>query len=143
MTRLSGSSLAASPLCMYIFDPPIRAGITQRSLTRQSRSPPILPLSITISHFPVSLPFEPNASTNKPETRSPTLSHALAELLPISVQVPLTLSALNAHAFRPTSVDEDLHAGFLQLPAGTVILAAEVGVEEGKLEEKGALIVSA
>ena len=41
--------------------------------------------------------------------------------------------------FEPESVDEDLHAGALQLPQGTVVLVTEQGIQEGKLLERGQL----
>lgn len=39
----------------------------------------------------------------------------------------------------PESKDEDLHAGVLQLPQGTVLLVTEGDVTEGQLLERGTL----
>jgi hypothetical protein len=57
--------------------------------------------------------------------------------LPLSVTLPLSLPLLNTSAFTPESKNEDLHAGYLQLPAGCTVLVTESGVAEGKLVEKG------
>lgn len=61
----------------------------------------------------------------------------LSLILPRLVNLPLSLQFLNASAFAPESKDEDLHAGVLQLPKGTVLLATESGVSEGQLVGKG------
>lgn len=98
---------------------------------RQSRHPPILPPSILISHFP-----EPS-STAPSSTVIPAISHVLSFLLPLQVALPLTIDYLNTHPFAPTSTDEDLHSGALQLPAGTHVLLSETGLREGTLREKG------
>lgn len=51
--------------------------------------------------------------------------------------LPLSLDLLNRDPFAPESKEEDLHAGVLQLPQGTVLLVTEGGVSEGKLVERG------
>jgi len=51
--------------------------------------------------------------------------------------LPLSLDGLNCDNFVPESKDEDLHAGILQVPAGTMFVVTETGVQEGKLIEKG------
>jgi hypothetical protein len=58
-------------------------------------------------------------------------------LLPLTVTIPLSLPLLNNSTFTPESKNEDLHAGYLQLPAGCTVLVTESGVAEGKLVEKG------
>lgn len=70
---------------------------------------------------------------------SPTtsLTHVLRRLLPIFIDVPLTLPLLNTSLFSPESRQEKLHAGLLQLPAGTTILFSDSGVQEGKINETG------
>jgi Mini-chromosome maintenance replisome factor len=60
-------------------------------------------------------------------------------LLPLSVTLPLSLPLLNTSTFTPESKNEDLHAGYLQLPAGCTVLVTESGVAEGKLIEKGVM----
>ncbi|KLO11990.1 hypothetical protein SCHPADRAFT_830184 [Schizopora paradoxa] len=93
----------------------------------QSRSPPVMPLSITISQF------EKDAR----ESVTPLLAHALKQILPLSTFLSLSLERLNSQKFIPESVDEDLHAGFLQLPKGSVLLLSDNEVEEGQLSDKG------
>lgn len=61
----------------------------------------------------------------------------LAQILPLTHTLPLSLDVLNKDAFVPESKEEDLHAGVLQLPQGTVLLVTEGGVHEGKLVEQG------
>lgn len=58
-------------------------------------------------------------------------------LFPLSHSLPLSLDSLNKTNFTPESKDEDLHAGILQLPQGTVLLVSEGGVREGQLHERG------
>ncbi|TDL25050.1 hypothetical protein BD410DRAFT_76463 [Rickenella mellea] len=96
-------------------------------LNSQSRNPPILPPSLTISRFP------------RPPTSdaAPSLTYVLSELLPRSILVPLSLDLINTINFAPESRDEDLHAGILQLAPGTTVLVTESGIEEGKINEKG------
>jgi len=93
----------------------------------QSRSPPMLPLSITISQF----------KNDTQDLVTPTLALALKEILSLSVYLPLSLERLNTQKFAPESVNEDLHGGFLQLPKGTVLLLSDKEVEEGQLSDKG------
>ncbi|GLB35181.1 putative mini-chromosome maintenance replisome factor [Lyophyllum shimeji] len=96
----------------------------------QSRTPPILPLTLTLSRFP-SPPSKTDISTN------PTLSHVLSLLFPVLNILPLSLNTLNATSFAPESKNEDLHSGWLQLPSGSVCLLTESGVTEGKVSERG------
>jgi hypothetical protein len=58
-------------------------------------------------------------------------------ILPGVVTVPLTLDRLNGKSFVPTSLEEDLHAGILQHPEGTLMIVTESGMTEGKITEKG------
>ncbi|KZT66826.1 hypothetical protein DAEQUDRAFT_694992 [Daedalea quercina L-15889] len=107
----------------------------------QSRNPPLLPPSLTIAHFP---PPPPTPSTNAElAVPMPTLSAVLAELLPLTHTLPLSLSMLNKEPFVPESKDEDLHSGALQLPQGTVLLVTEGGIQEGKLVDRGVLNIRA
>ncbi|KAL6309164.1 mini-chromosome maintenance replisome factor-domain-containing protein [Sparassis latifolia] len=111
----------------------------------QSRSPPLLPPSLTLAHFPAPPP-SPSPSTGDADEGvlpNPTLSIVLALLLPLTHTLALSLPALNAGAFAPESKHEDLHAGALQLPQGTVLLVTEGGVREGQLVERGLLNVRA
>ncbi|KAG8799974.1 hypothetical protein FRC17_006994, partial [Serendipita sp. 399] len=94
----------------------------------QSRTPPILPLSMTLAAFPD--PADKNA-------KEPTITPVLRQLLPFVSSLPLTLERLNKTSFLPTSVDEDVHAGILQQSARTSIVVSEYGITEGKVTEKG------
>ncbi|TBU28931.1 mini-chromosome maintenance replisome factor-domain-containing protein [Dichomitus squalens] len=107
----------------------------------QSRHPPLLPPPLVVSHFP---PPPPVPST-VPWSAAPlpTLSAVLGLLLPLSHTLSLSLDSLNKSTFTPESKDEDLHAGVLQLPQGTVLLVSEGGVREGQLLERGVLNVRA
>ncbi|TFY68061.1 hypothetical protein EVJ58_g1224 [Rhodofomes roseus] len=107
----------------------------------QSRNPPLLPPSVTLTHFP-SPPLIPSTTAECP-VPIPTLSVILAELLPLTHTLPLSLPLLNKDAFVPESKDEDLHSGALQLPQGTVLLVTEGGVQEGKLVDRGVLNIRA
>ena len=104
--------------------------LTSCSIHRQSRNPPILPPSLALTCFP-----SPSSSPPPP----PALSHVMSLLLPLSVTLPLSLPLLNTSTFTPESKNEDLHAGYLQLPAGCTVLVTESGVAEGKLIEKGVM----
>lgn len=73
---------------------------------------------------------------------TPTLSAVLQLLLPLIHTLPLSLDTLNKSHFVPESKDEDLHAGVLQLPQGTVLLVTEGAVTEGQLLERGTLHTS-
>ena len=75
-------------------------------------------------------------------TPLPTLSAVLDLLLPLSHTLSLSLDSLNKSKFAPESKDEDLHAGVLQLPQGTVLLVSEGGVREGQLLERGAPLIT-
>lgn len=120
---------------------PSSALINTQSTLSQSRNPPILPPSVTITQFPSPpLTSSTNAAAAVP---TPTLSAVLAELLPLTHTLPLSLPLLNKEPFAPESKDEDLHSGALQLPQGTVLLVTESGVQEGKLVDRGVLNVRA
>lgn len=106
---------------------------------RQSRNPPLLPLSLTISRFPPP-PNTPAVSSTDGQTRAieiPTLSLLLSLLLPMTRTLPLSLDILNKSSFVPESKDEDLHSGILQLPKASMLLITEGGIQEGKLVERG------
>ena len=95
---------------------------------RQSRVPPIYPLSLTISRFP---------SVSSEQTSTLALFHVLSQLLPIVSLLPLSLNLLNDASFCPESKDEDLHSGWLQHPKGSIIICTEGGVSEGSIVQKG------
>lgn len=103
---------------------------------RQSRNPPLLPPSITLSHFP-SPPVPSTSASQSGKACIPTLSHVLSQLLPLTRTLPLSLDMLNKVSFAPESKEEDLHSGALQLPQGSVLVITEGGVQEGKLVERG------
>jgi hypothetical protein len=95
----------------------------------QSRTPPVLPPSLTITRFPA------------PTTQSsmPSLYTVLSHLLPIVVTLPLSLEVLNTSPFSPESKNEDLHSGRLQLPRGTTCVVTEGGITEGGVFDRGGL----
>ena len=105
----------------------VRAMASSDSITSQSRQRGLLPPSLTLSRF--GAPPDP--------TSTPTLAHILSHLHPLIAHLPLTLDYLNTTPFSPHSEAEDLHAGVLQLPAGSTVLITEDGVREGKLLERG------
>ncbi|KAL7283147.1 LOW QUALITY PROTEIN: hypothetical protein ACG7TL_002573 [Trametes sanguinea] len=107
----------------------------------QSRNPPLLPPSLVISRFPPPPPV-PSTTSSAPVVL-PTLATVLQLLLPLAHTLPLSLDTLNKSQFAPESKDEDLHAGVLQLPQGTVLLVTEGGVREGQLLERGIFNVRA
>ena len=112
---------------------------------RQSRNPPLLQPSITLSQFPsppIPSVTQQESTATSPPTYNPTLSHILSEILPLTGTLPLSLPYLNKVSFSPESKDEDLHAGVLQLPKGTVLLVTEGGISEGKLQERGTPILA-
>ncbi|KAJ7716661.1 hypothetical protein DFH07DRAFT_862016 [Mycena maculata] len=109
-----------------------------------SRTPPLLPLSLTLSRFP-SPAIEPS---------EPRLALALSRLLPLLTYLPLSLDALNNTSFAPASkptpspfnstseqweggAADELHSGRLQLPRGSVLLISAHGMREGKVNERG------
>ncbi|KAH9901638.1 mini-chromosome maintenance replisome factor-domain-containing protein [Cubamyces lactineus] len=100
----------------------------------QSRHPPLLPPSLVISRFPPPPPVPSTTASVPPPI--PTISAILRLLLPLTDTLPLSLDTLNKRRFVPESQDEDLHAGLLQLPQGTVVLITEGGVREGQLLER-------
>ncbi|KAF5386600.1 hypothetical protein D9615_001723 [Tricholomella constricta] len=93
----------------------------------QSRTPPILPLTLTLSRFPS--PADANSM--------PALSHVLSQIFPIVTTLPLSLNTLNTTSFAPEFKTEDLHSGWLQLPSGSVCLVTEGGVTEGGVSQRG------
>lgn len=99
---------------------------------RQSRVPPMYPLSLTISHFP---------SDSNERASPPALFHVLSQILPMVSVLPLSLNMLNDTSFYPESKDEDLHSGWLQHPKGSVIICTEGGVSEGSIIQKGIFLL--
>ena len=109
----------------------------------QSRTPPILPLSVALSSFPQPRP----TPSIPPETLvlEPTLNHVLSLILPSVVHLALSIPFLNESTFLPKSVEEDLHSGVLQLPKGTAVLVSDGTVSEGTLNngaKRGALSIA-
>lgn len=97
------------------------------TLFSQSRNPPVLPPSLQLTRFPSSNSM---AST-------PALYSVLSKLLPLLSIVQFSLETLNNDRFTPESSGEDLSSGYLQVPAGSVMLLTETGVQEGNVVEKG------
>ncbi|KAF8078186.1 mini-chromosome maintenance replisome factor-domain-containing protein [Lyophyllum atratum] len=96
----------------------------------QSRTPPILPLTLTMSRFP--------SPMTKPDAKTiPVLSYILSLICPVLTTIPLSLDTLNDTSFAPESKNEDLHSGWLQLPSGSLCLVTEGGITEGKVSERG------
>lgn len=98
---------------------------------RQSRHPAILPPSLALTRFPAPVQCASVLSS------SPTIAYILSLILPLSLVLPLSLPLINNSIFTPESKNEDLHAGYLQLPAGCTVLVTESGVLEGKVVEQG------
>lgn len=93
----------------------------------QSRSPPILPPSLQLTGFP-----RPDNGLS-----TPAICSILSRLLPLFSVVKLSLEALNNDRFVPESNGEDLSSGYLQVPAGSVVLLTEIGIKEGNIIDKG------
>lgn len=100
---------------------------------RESRDPPIYPLHIALSNFPV-----PPADIRSP--RDATLCHSLRLIVPRYAYHSLDLDSVNKASFVPESKNEDLHAGVLQVPDSTVLLMTEFGINEGRVGEKGMFV---
>ena len=92
---------------------------------RQSRTPPIFPLSLTLCGYGAS------------QGQIPRLTEVLSHLVPMVSVLPLTLDTVNTTAFVPESKDEDLHSGWLQQPKGSLCVLSEVALDEGTVSEKG------
>ena len=93
----------------------------------QSRSPPILPPSLQLTGFP-----GPDSGSS-----TPAICSILSRLLPLFSVLKLSLEALNNDRFVPESNGENLSSGYLQVPAGSVVLLTETGIKEGNITEKG------
>ncbi len=104
-------------------------------LDRESRIPPLLPLSLTVSGFPLHPKISPDAESKS--TPSPTLSHALNIILSSTTTLPMSLSLLNGKSFFPICKEEDLYAGRLQLPTGTTVVITDNAMTEGRVSETG------
>ncbi|KAF9492272.1 hypothetical protein BDN71DRAFT_1451837 [Pleurotus eryngii] len=97
----------------------------------QSRTPPILPPSLTLAKFP------------SHRDQHPILPVVISRIFPTVTHIPLSLSMINATSFFPESKDEDLHSGWLQVPPGSVVLISEGGIREGGVNEKGIMNIRA
>lgn len=107
-------------------------------LDRESRIPPLLPLSLTVSGFPLHLSVPKSSLDAEPKsTPGPTLSHALNIILSSTTTLPMSLSLLNGKSFFPISKEEDLYAGRLQLPTGTTVVITDNAMTEGRVSETG------
>ena len=95
--------------------------------------PPLLPPSLTVSGFPLHL----SSDAESKHAPDPALSHALNLILSSAITLPVSLSLLNGKSFFPISKEEDLHAGRLQLPAGTTIVITDNAMTEGRVSETG------
>ncbi|KAJ2753319.1 hypothetical protein IWQ56_006626, partial [Coemansia nantahalensis] len=65
------------------------------------------------------------------------IGDAVAQLVPLSVEVPFELALLNRAAFAPSAEQGDLQAGVLQLASGTEVVCDETCLHEGTLGERG------
>ena len=105
------------------------------TIYRQSRTPPLLPLSLSISSFP---PLPPTPTPTTPSViLEPTIFHVLSTLLPTTIHIPLSIALLNESKFVPKSRDENLHSGALQLSPGTTVVVSDGAVSEGVLQNGG------
>lgn len=114
---------------VYVYFPALAPRFS--TLFSQSRHPPVLPLSLQLTRFP----------SPKSRVSTPALYPVLSKLLPLFSIVELSLETLNNDRFTPESSGEDLSSGYLQVPAGSVMLLTEAGVQEGNLVEKGTLVL--
>jgi hypothetical protein len=89
----------------------------------------MLPPTLTLTRFPQPPKSDP--------ATPPTLSHIFTTILPLFTTIPLSLTTLNDTSFFPESKQEDLHAGWLQLPSGSSVLVTESGVNEGTVNDRG------
>ncbi|KAJ2698485.1 hypothetical protein H4R19_005593, partial [Coemansia spiralis] len=62
---------------------------------------------------------------------------AVAQLVPLSVEIPFDLALLNRAAFVPNAEQGSLRAGVLQLVSGTEVICDETCLHEGTLGESG------
>ncbi|KAH8551093.1 putative alanine racemase-domain-containing protein [Umbelopsis sp. PMI_123] len=100
--------------------------------------------SVNITDFPSEPSTDPaqndNSTQNKLSSANPSTRHIsdiLQKLLPVFVQIPLSLDVLNNTNFYPRSNEENLLAGVLQLLDGTCVLIDETVLKEGTLKEQG------
>ncbi|KAH6918815.1 putative alanine racemase-domain-containing protein [Coprinopsis sp. MPI-PUGE-AT-0042] len=89
-----------------------------------SRSPPLLPLSLTLSGFNLEVQ---------------ALADVVSQLVPLCTTLPLSLHHVNDTSFYPESKEEDLHSGWLQLPKGSLCIISELALTEGTISERGLL----
>jgi hypothetical protein len=93
-------------------------------------------MSLTLSSFPRPPPIPDSGTVSTAALLEPAIVHVLESLLPASVQVPLSIDFLNLTPFTPTSKDDDLNSGVLQLPEGTAIVITDANVSEGTLGDR-------
>ena len=95
----------------------------------QSRNPPIVPLTLTLSEYPLPEGLD----------STPTLHHVLSLIFPLVTTLPLSLDVLNSSLSCPEFKNEDLHSGWLQLPRGSTLILTESSVAEGSIFNQGNL----
>ena len=89
--------------------------------------------------MPINLVLSPAASDDLVKK----LRLALSNILPRLVLLDFTISSLNSSQYAPSSQNEDLHSGRLQLPGGTCLLVDETRLGEGTLKDAGVRNVQA
>lgn len=102
---------------------------------RFSRSPPVLPLTVTLASIPLHTP-------QPPQPVEPSIISALRLLVPAVVHLPLSIPLLNDSRLAPISKDEDLQSGALQLPEDTVVIVTDSEVSEGTVTERKTTFMS-
>ncbi|KAI7869313.1 putative alanine racemase-domain-containing protein, partial [Spinellus fusiger] len=65
------------------------------------------------------------------------LLNILKNIVPLLVEMPLNIEVFNNSSFSPESINENLHAGILQLLPGTLLLLDETVLSEGILQKIG------
>lgn len=115
-------------------------GLTPTYDHSYARTPPILPLSITICKVPIPPLIRESSSSSSNSTfaplhQEPSIVPLLALLIPSIVHIPLSIPFLNESRMAPISKDEDLHSGALQLPAATVVVVTDSDVSEGTITQ--------
>ncbi|KAI9023865.1 putative alanine racemase-domain-containing protein [Phycomyces nitens] len=109
-------------------------------VTVKNRGVKLGQFSLNISQFPTSEPGLQNEKSLEMKLENLASKHVasvLSNLTQRFVEMPLSLEILNKSSFNPRSVDEQLNAGVLQLPNGTLLLVDETVLSEGTLDDTG------
>ncbi|TCD63889.1 hypothetical protein EIP91_004798 [Steccherinum ochraceum] len=122
--------------------------LSHEPLTLESDEPVTVPTlhALFVAPDERSSVARPYLSSNSSQTREELVRWLADEALGGDTEAAewVLLSTISrVTPFEPESIDEDLHAGALQLPKGTVILVTEQDIQEGKLLDRGVMNVRA